>query len=122
MTGAMRSFLERQLFPYYVYSEPPSSSFPRRIRTAMIYTMNVTEERSDSNGYHFIYDSTEDSLCSILGSAETLCCFDTLQFKDYSKVIMGRYNPLEKLATRQDVFPGDRRRAFELGHRLASSA
>lgn len=119
MTGAMRSFLERFLFPYYVYSDPPRSAFPRTIRTAMIYTMNYTEEMSKEYGYDFIFNSAEDSLRMILGSSETLCCFDTLQFEDYAKVAKEGYGPGKKLARREEVFPHDRREAFELGGRLA---
>ena len=41
MSGEMRSFMERLLFAPLVYARPPRSSFPRKIRTGVIYTMNV---------------------------------------------------------------------------------
>ncbi|MFR4026141.1 MAG: flavodoxin family protein [Alistipes indistinctus] len=40
VTGAMRSFLERFLFPYRPYDKTPSP-FPKQIPTAYIYTMNA---------------------------------------------------------------------------------
>ena len=42
VTGAMRSFLERLVFPYLVY-DGASTLFPRKINTGFIYTMNMTE-------------------------------------------------------------------------------
>ena len=44
VSGEMRSFLERLLFPYFTYTDPPQSLFPKKIPTGFIYTMNVTEE------------------------------------------------------------------------------
>ena len=44
VTGMMRCFMERLLFPYLAYTSPPSSLFKEKIRTAFIYTMNVSEQ------------------------------------------------------------------------------
>ncbi len=39
ISGQMKSFLERLAFPYWTYTDPPQSLFPRKIRTAFIYTI-----------------------------------------------------------------------------------
>lgn len=44
VTGEMRSFMERLLFQYLEYTNPPGSLFNKKIPTAFIYTMNVSEE------------------------------------------------------------------------------
>ena len=119
-SGEMRSFLERLLFAPLVYSDPPRTAFPRRIRTAMIYTMNAPEEAIVPMGYDALFRSTEAVLTRILGESETLCSYDTYQFRDYSKVVMERMDPAEKVKRREQVFPDDCRRAFELGRRIAS--
>lgn len=119
MSGEMRSFLERLLFAPFVYSMPPRSLFPRKIKTGIIYTMNSTEHMSAERGYETMFSSTEASLRNILGSAETLCSYDTCQFPDYSKVIMEYMDPAKKAERRETVFPDDCRKAFELGRRLA---
>lgn len=121
MSGEMRSFLERLLFAPLVYSQPPRSLFPRPIKTAAIYTMNVNEERSRHMGYPAMFEYTEASLTRTFGvEAETLCCYDTLQFPDYAKVIMEYMDPAEKTKRRAEVFPEDCGRAFALGQRLAA--
>jgi multimeric flavodoxin WrbA len=120
MSGEMRSFMERLLFASYLYTQPPSSAFPRKIKTGIIYTMNATEEMSVERGYGPTFESTEAFFRMVFGAAETFCCYDTVQFPDYSKVIMGYWDPVKKAAQREDVFPDDCRKAFELGCRIAS--
>ena len=55
----------------------------------------------------------------IFGSAESLLCFDTYQFEDYSKIVADRFDPEKKAARRREVFPKDCEKAFEMGARLA---
>ncbi len=122
MTGEMRSFLERLLFAPLVYTKPPRSVFPRKIRTGVIYTMNVPEEMIAERGYESMFSTTEASLRMIFGSAETLCSYDTYQFPDYSKVVMEYADPAKKASRREAVLPEDCRKAFELGCRIALKA
>jgi multimeric flavodoxin WrbA len=124
VTGEMKSFMERLLFPYLRYSLPsePESLFPRKIQTGLIYTMNVTEQVMNDRGYQTPISLNEGFLRRLFGSAETLCCFDTYQFDDYSKMVVGRFDPVKKLARRQQVFPQDCERAFAMGARLAGTA
>ena len=44
VTGEMRSFMERLLFPYFTYTAPPQSLAPKQMPTGFIYTMNITAE------------------------------------------------------------------------------
>ncbi len=121
MSGEMRSFLERLLFAPLVYANPARSLFPRTIRTGVIYTMNVQEQVADER-YGAMFRSTEASLRNLLGSAETLCSYDTYQFPDYSKVVMEYMDPVKKAERREKVFPEDCQKAFALGRRLAAGA
>ena len=59
MSGMMRSFTERLMFQYLVYSLPPASLFPRKIKTAFIYTMNVGEDRFNDVKYPVHVGSNE---------------------------------------------------------------
>jgi len=120
VTGEMRSFLERLLFPYLTYTVPYASLFPRKIKTGFIYTMNVTEEQCKSFGYEDLFKANERYLSMMLGTAETLCSFDTLQVDDYSKVVIESFDPAHKKLRRAEHFPGDCQRAYELGCRLSA--
>ena len=57
VTGETRSFLERLLFPYFTYTNPYGSLFPRKIATGLIYAMNVTEEQGAAFGYEYLFSS-----------------------------------------------------------------
>jgi len=111
--------MERLIFPYLTYTDPPGTLFPRKIPTGFIYTMNVTEDLMKAFGFDQPILITEGLLKMIFGSAETLLCFDTNQFEDYSKIVADRFDPEKKAARRRDVFPKDCEKAFDMGARLA---
>jgi multimeric flavodoxin WrbA len=118
VTGEMKSFMERLMFPYGTYTNPPGTLYPRKIRTGFIYTLNASEERAKEFGYDRYFNDNEMQLKTKFGFSETLCSFDTYQFDDYAKYIATRFNPLEKAKRRAEVFPKDCKNAFALGVRL----
>lgn len=118
VTGEMRSFLERLLFPYLTYTDPIQSLFPRKIKTGFIYTMNIRKEQLDEYGYNIMFETNENYLKMLFGSAESLMSFDTYQFNDYSKVVADRFDAERKAQRRAEIFPEDCRLAFEMGLRF----
>jgi len=119
VTGEMRSFMERLLFPYLVYARPPSSLFGRKMPTAFVYTMNVSEAQMKELQYPVHTGLNENVLSRTFGqSAESFFSFETLQFEDYEKVVFRYADPEERKERRRTVFPQDCRRAFEMGERL----
>ena len=79
--------------------------------------MNVTEEMSTQVGYQQVYKTHEQYL-GLIGSAETLCAYDTCQVDDYSKVVIESFDPIHKAKRRSEALPLDCQRAFEMGQRL----
>ncbi len=123
VTGQMKSLLERLIFSFYRYTKvggPQPSLFPRKIHTGCIYTMNTTEEMLKETGCDRSLALNEMFLRKVFGSAESLFCFDTLQFEDYSKIDQDLFDPEKKAARRREQFPQDCLRAFEMGARFAS--
>jgi multimeric flavodoxin WrbA len=119
VSGEMRSFMERLLFPHFTYTDPPQSLFPRKMPTGFIYTMNITEEMMQEWGYQRLFDNNQQLLQMAFGASEMLCSFDTYQFKDYAKVVADRFDPVKKARRRQEVFPQDCEAAWAMGARLA---
>lgn len=120
VTGQMQSFMERLIFPYLTYTDPPTSLCPKKIPAGFICTMGVTEEVMNEIGYKQRFAIIERFLKIIFGSAETLLSFDTYQFEDYSKVVAPRFDPTHKLKRQKEIFPQDCRKAFEMGARFAT--
>jgi multimeric flavodoxin WrbA len=119
VTGEMRCFMERLLFPYLTYTNPPSSLFKGKIRTAFMYTMNVSEQQMKDYHYTVHTGLNESVLNRTFGHAESFFSFETLQFEDYDKVVFNYFDPEERKERRRNIFPRDCRRAYELGARLA---
>jgi hypothetical protein len=113
--------MERLLFQYLSYTNPPGSLFEKKIPTAFIYTMNVSEQQMKDYHYHVHTGSNEQVLARTFGHAESLFSFETLQFEDYSKMVFNYFDPETRMKRRKTVFPDDCKRAFELGKRLISS-
>ena len=121
VTGETRSFIERLLFPYLTYTVPYGTLFPQKLATAFIYTMNVTEERSREFGYEYFVNANERYARLLLGTAESLCAFDTCQVDDYGKVMIESFDPVHKAKRRAEALPLDCQQAFDLGRRLAGA-
>jgi len=123
VTGEMRSFMERLLFQYLAYTSPPSTLFAKKIPTAFIYAMNISEKMMTEYQYSVHFGSNENYLTRMFGhQAETLYCFETLQFEDYDKVVFNYFDPEARKKRRIEVFPEDCRKASELGGKLVIEA
>ncbi|HMK54285.1 MAG TPA: flavodoxin family protein [Methanobacteriaceae archaeon] len=120
VSGEIKSFMERLMFPYLTYTNPPQSLFPKKIKTGFIYTMGITEEQLNEYGYSIHFTTNQTLLELLFGESESLLSFDTYQFRDYSKVVATRFDPEHKAKRRKEVFPRDCEKAFDLGVRLAS--
>jgi multimeric flavodoxin WrbA len=121
VTGEMRCFMERLLFPNLTYTRPPQSLAPRQIPTAFVYTMNVSEQLMKENyGAHIALNASV--LKMMYGSSESLFCNETLQFEDYDKMVFSYFDPEERKERRREIFPQDCMRAHDLGVRMAKAA
>ena len=124
LTGGMKSFLERLLFPFYRYAredDPVQTLFPRRVRAGFIYTMGAPEERMHQFGYDQAIALNGMFLQRAFGPVESMVCCDTYQFEDYATIDQTRFDVEAKQARREQQFPLDCRKAFELGVRLAEA-
>lgn len=120
MTGMMKSFMERLIFQYLIYTEPISSIFPNKIKTRFIYTMNVTQDQAEEAGYAPHFNTNEMFLNLTFGECQSIYSFDTYQFKDYSKVVMEYFDPIQKADVREKEFPLDLEKAYKMGIELVN--
>jgi multimeric flavodoxin WrbA len=119
VTGEMRSFLERLIYPYLTYDDTPTL-FPRKINTGFIYTMGITDDQLKESGcYDQHLNLNEKILKMIFGASESLLSTDTYQFDDYSKVVATIFDPEKKAKRRKEVFPKDCEKAYQMGVRFA---
>jgi len=119
-SAATRAFIERLCFPYNKYTKDITTLFTRRIKTALIYTMNVSENMIEAMGYNRHFELTRTTFERHFGACELLLSTDTLQFSNYDKYESERFDKEAKAKRNAEVFPLDCKRAFELGVRLAN--
>jgi multimeric flavodoxin WrbA len=117
-SGQMRLFMERLWFPYLVYSDDHPTAFPRKIKTGLIYTMNIAKDQIEPFGLDKHIEISERFMKRIFGSVETLLSTDTCQFEDYAKYHAPRFDAEHKKRRRKEAFPLDCEMAFDLGRRL----
>lgn len=120
-TGEMRSFLERLMFPFLTYTPDYAAIFPGKLRVGLVYTMNIAEKDFPTYNYDKIFAASQGVLSRIFGNCELLLCTDTYQFSDYSKYLSTGFDAKAKKKRREEVFPQDCNRAFELGAKLTSA-
>ena len=117
-----QAFLERLLFAADTYlideSGNRGSKIKKEVKTAMIYTMNVSKEMN--------YFNCEDQLAimrryltNIFGKCEALYAYDTKQFKFYSPYLNNMFDAEHKDERYLNHFPKDCKKAFELGEKLS---
>ncbi len=117
-TGEMRSCIERLCFQYLRYANPPATLFPRRIRTALVYTMNIPEGMVAEMGLGQHIEISRGFMERTFGHCETLLATDTLQFDDYSKYENTLFDQDAKQRRSHEVFPEDEAGAYKLGRRM----
>lgn len=122
VTGMMRCFFERLLFPFSSYEKDYRKIAPKRMPIAMIYTMNVTEDDMKLSGYDIQFSFIESKIAAIFSKPETLYAFNTYQFSDYSKYVSEGFSEEEKAEHKRVQFPIDCQNAFDAGKRMAELA
>ena len=121
VTGEMRSFMERLIFPYLVYDKNYSSLNEKKKPIGLIYTGNVPESMIKEVEYDRILSRYENLFEKFMGPTESLFVTDTYQFSDYSKYVATAFDESAKAKRRQEEFPKDCEKAFEMGIRFVSN-
>lgn len=117
VTGEMKSFLERLIYPSLSYKKDYRTLFKRKIPTAFLYTMSVTYEKMEELGYLSGLKLNEGYLERTFGSVEHLFSNDTTLF-DYALYDTEVFDLEQKKLVKENQFPIDCEQAFDLGKRF----
>jgi len=121
MTAQLRCLLERFFYPFTQFrKDAPRVVTPKPIRTAFLYTMNISEETMRAIGYPENHDRTHRWVQHILGTApDVVYACDTYQFTDPSRYAADIWDWAQKAKTLQEQFPKDLQAAYDCGRRMA---
>ncbi len=122
-TGVFRNFVERLMFANHTYMVDKEkggckSQLDRTIPVGVIFTMNCPEDLAHKINYDVILDENVKCLNHVLGYAQGLYAYDTYQFADYSKYNCDLFDESHKAKVRDEQFPKDLQKAFDLGKKL----
>lgn len=123
VTSQTRAFLERLVFPFLRYDAEHSSIAPKKLRTALLYTMNAPKSwffekgpgRKDSDSLNGI----ASTLGGIFSPPKIVHAFDTFQFPDYALYDAPLFNVEEKKRQQETEFPKELASARECGAEMA---
>lgn len=120
ITAMMRAFYERLIFQYLNYDNYSKPLYSGHLKTAFIYTGNVSEAYLKQFGYDELFKKYETTLGSYFNYTGTLLSTETLQVADYSKYHLACFNEVERKERREKVFPDDCQKAYVLGKAMAN--
>ena len=120
ISGQLRIFLERLFFQYHSFEKDETSIAPKKIYSAMIYTMNVTREQMQYSDYRRNLSLTEHYFEYTFHSyPDVIYAFNTLLMEDYSHHELSIWNVDYKKAYQKQYFKEDLQSAFESGVKMA---
>lgn len=116
VTGQMRTFLERLVFPWLSYNDY-SMTAPKKMPVVLLETMNGLPNRNNSQGY----GSMEYCIANALGQPEKLYAYNTYQVKSYANFELGGFSEEAKRKYREEHWEEDLQKAFNAGKRMAET-
>lgn len=122
VSGIMKMFIERLFFPYVRYDKNFTSIAPKKLKTAVIYTMNVDEKIFEQS---YIGDNNsgpvgffENWIEKIYTKPQRICAFNTYQFDDYDKYFAEIWDKEAKAEYRDKFFQKDLEKSYQAGRKM----
>lgn len=117
ITSQVRGLIERLHFCALSYDDY-SNYYTGKVNAGIILTMNAPK-----SFYNLAYrkkaKEVAQSFSVLNGTVEVYACCDTLQVDDYSRYNMAGFKEDHKKAVREEQFPQDLEKAFQMGARLS---
>ena len=117
VTGEVRSFLERYLFPGITYNKDRTPTYPKRPNVGWVFTMNAPGEYYKDFFAGLVGLMTH----TVGGEAEYVMAYQTQQFEDYSQYAATMFDEAMIKERHIEQFPKDCEAAYEMGKKLAQS-
>lgn len=118
LTAGFRALYERLIFQSLTYNKERPNCNEHMIPVLLITTSNCAESLYDKIGYTAMLESYKQMLERFVGPTKIMIYGNTLQADDYSKYNWTIFNPNDKKARHEEVFPLKLKEAYELGKKL----
>lgn len=122
VTGAMKSLLERLVFPSLSYDVPDRRRFEGRIATGFVYTMGMPHDLVEQAGYPALFEANRSYLELLGGPSAYVVAADAYQFDDYARYAASNFDEREKARVRAERFPRECEEAYAMAAKLCDEA
>ncbi len=119
LTAGFRALYERFIFPFITYRREGMGREGAGVPVLLVVTSNCPEEAYEQTGYDAMIARYKRTLENCVGPTEVLISADTLQVNDYSRFNWTMFDPEAKRKRREEVFPLELKKAWELGKAMA---
>lgn len=123
ITAQLRGFLERLWYPFVQFKRgEPQIIAPKRVQTAFLIPMNLTEQAMRRSGYEMLLQPVLQWTGYVFGyQPQVQFCFDTIQYRDYNRYWADAWNVEAKKLRHEKQFPLDLQQARQLGLSMVKS-
>lgn len=117
VTASFRALYERLVFQNLTYNRENPCCKEKDIPVLFIMTSNAPD-----TAYTELLNSYKQTFTAFVGPCDVLVSGETLQLNDYGKLDWewSMFDPEKKKLRRETLFPGERKKAFELGEKLGA--
>ena len=122
VSAAFRALYERLIFQSLTYKTEPRSYNNHLIPVLFIMTSNCSEDFYPQIGYDKMLEKYQTSLNGMVGPTKVMVSGDTLQVNDYDRYDWTMFDAEAKKARRENVFPEELKKAFELGAEMIKNS
>lgn len=122
VTGAMKSLLERLVFPSLSYDVADRRCFEGRIATGFVYTMGMPHDLVERAGYPALFEANRSYLELLGGPSAYVVAADAYQFDDYARYAASNFDEGEKARVRAERFPRECEEAYAMAVALCREA
>jgi len=115
LTAGFRALYERLVFQSLTYNKERPNCNEHMIPVLLITTSNCEENNYEQRGYTAMLESYKQLLERFVGPTKIMIYGNTLQVEDYSKYNWTIFDPVQKKARHDEVFPLKLKEAYDLG-------
>ncbi len=115
VSASFRALYERLVFQSLTYKRRPMSYDHKLVPTLMIMTSNAPKAAYAVGNYAQMITGYKTTLSSAVGPTKVMIAGDTLQVSNYDRYDWTMFDPAAKQRRREEVFPKEMQKAYELG-------
>ncbi len=119
MSAQLKAFSERLLYPSFTYKKSFLTIAPKRLKMAIAYTMNATQEGLIERKYPELLGTLHNFYKMVYTEPQIYYSCGTYMVDNFPKYDIEMFEEKDRLAHKEKQFPLDCKAVFEMGVNMA---